>query len=130
MLAPPALPQYRRRWRPWNSAHSWKAGNRFFRSSDDRFLLVEAGIQDHRHASQLHELLDHCIEARAGPPLDSLNARCPVDVDGCRNEMGLVGSDSRGERHERIRLAYLEIVGRMLRKHGRSERERCSLRSA
>jgi len=43
-------------------------------------------------------------------------------MDCCRNEMGLFRPDSRRERHEWVRLAYLEIVGRMLREHGRCER--------
>ena len=48
--------------------------------------------------------------ARVGRRFDGLDTFRPVDVDGCRDDVGLVGPHARRQGHERVGLTYLEVV--------------------
>ena len=84
-------------------------GDGVFRRGDDRFLAIEAGIEQHRHAGETREFLDQAIIAWVGRAIDGLDAARTVDVNGGRNDALLVGAYARRQGHERVGLADLEV---------------------
>ncbi len=103
-------------------ARAQVAGDGFRRCRDDRLLTVEAGVEQHRHAGQFPEGLDDPVVAGVGRALDGLDAAGAVGVDRGRDQVRLLGTDARRDRHERIGLVDEEILGGVFDEYGRSKR--------
>src|SRR5215510_13807311 len=76
------------------------AGDGVLWRGDDRFLAVEAGIEQHRYAGQTAKFLDQSIVAWIGGSIDRLDTAGTVDVDGSSNAAFAVGEHAWCQRHE------------------------------
>ena len=85
-------------------------------------MLVEARVEQNRHAGQLAERHDQPMESRVCVAVDRLDAGSAINVNHGRYLMRLCGSDAGGVGHKRVRLADFKVFARTLLKYGWSKR--------
>ena len=90
-----------------------KAIKRFLRPADDRLVLVEGCVEDHRHAGSAKGR-DELPVSRVCLPVDGLQAARAVDMRDCGDERSLLLADLINLHHERHVAVLLEPLGDML----------------
>src|SRR5579862_6382106 len=96
--------------------------DRFRRSHDDRFVLVERRVEEDRDTGQPLELLDEPVIARLDVPLDRLHATGVIDTVYRRELRTLAGPRLIDEDHERRLVLLLEPFAGRLSEDRRRER--------
>ena len=83
-----------------------------FRGQDDRLVLVEGGIEEHRHAGQLFEFLDQRPVPRVGLAAHRLKTSSSIDMRRGRNGGPLFRAHRVRKIHERRGVGTLEVFAR------------------
>src|SRR5436309_11364612 len=80
------------------------------RSIDDRFVFVEAGIQEHRNAGEFFEFLDQPVIKWILRSVYGLQASRAIDVRDRRQKVSFIVSDRKDLLHERVTRGIDKIL--------------------
>src|SRR5262249_39547470 len=85
-----------------------EAIERLIRLADDGFVLVERGVEHHRHSGAVAEGFYEAIVARISPTADSLKSARPVDMADRGDGGALFCADLKYLHHEWHGVVFLE----------------------
>src|SRR5262249_42580177 len=94
----------------------------FSRSADDRFVLVERCVEDHRYAREGAKTLDQAVISRVGSLSHRLQPAGAVDVGNSGDELPFLLADLEHLHHEGDGIIFFDPSGHSLLEHRWSER--------
>src|SRR6185436_18857001 len=98
--------------------------NRFLRRADDRLILIERRIQNHRHTRQRLEIRDQLIITRIHLARDSLQATGAIEVRHGRDLAPPLVFDLIDHQHRRRRVCLFKIISDALFYNGWRKRSK------
>jgi len=89
--------------------------------TDDGLILVEGGVQDHRHPRELAKLINETPVAGVVRPAHGLQTAGAVHVGNRRDHLALLGPDLINLEHEGVGIVDLEVLAGRLLVNGRGK---------